>query len=69
MDLPAYTKCQWLSFDHKFDDYEGTPTYKSMKSYWNPYKFIMKPYYYQGILSMFKDHSCGQTNTTILLEP
>ena len=49
MDLPAYTEHQWLPFDRGFDNYEGTPTYESMKSYWNPYKFIVEPYYHQGI--------------------
>ena len=30
MDLPAHTECRWLSFDQKFNDYEGAPIYESM---------------------------------------
>ena len=56
MDLPAYTERRWLPFDRKFDDYEGAPTYESMKSYRNPYEFVVEPYYRQGIWSMFRDY-------------
>ncbi|KAF9218102.1 hypothetical protein BS17DRAFT_823471 [Gyrodon lividus] len=47
---------RWLPVDVKFDEYEGTPVYESMKPYCNPYEFVMEPYYRQGIWTMFRDY-------------
>ncbi|KAF9218536.1 hypothetical protein BS17DRAFT_822747 [Gyrodon lividus] len=54
--LPAYKGHRWLPFDVKFDKYKGTPVYKSMKPYRNPYEFVTEPYYYQGTWAMFHDY-------------
>ncbi|KAF9218190.1 hypothetical protein BS17DRAFT_770854, partial [Gyrodon lividus] len=52
--LPAYKRHRWLPFDVKFDKYKGTPVYKSMKPYRNPYVF-RQMFYLKDLVSVL-DH-------------